>query len=63
MPAEPPKVLGLNHITLAVRGLDRAVAFYRDVLGLALRKQWEGGAYLEAGANGPRATTLTVEWP
>jgi catechol 2,3-dioxygenase-like lactoylglutathione lyase family enzyme len=46
---QAPKVLGVNHITLAVRDLDRAVAFYRDVLGLTLRKQWVRGAYLEAG--------------
>ena len=45
----PPKVRGINHITLAVRDLDKAVCFYRDVLGLALRRQWAGGAYLEAG--------------
>lgn len=44
------KVRGVNHITLAVRDVDRAVAFYRDILGLELRKRWEGGAYLEAGA-------------
>ncbi|WP_085900524.1 fosfomycin resistance glutathione transferase [Kiloniella majae] len=44
------KVTGLNHITLAVKDLDRSVTFYRDVLGLDLRKVWPGGAYLEAGS-------------
>ena len=44
-----PKIRGINHITLAVNDLDTAVSFYRDVLGLTLRKRWAGGAYLEAG--------------
>ena len=44
-----PKIRGLNHITLAVSDLQKAVGFYRDVLGLTLRKRWSGGAYFEAG--------------
>ena len=44
------RVLGLNHLTFAVSDLDRAVVFYRDVLGCALRTRWVDGAYLEAGA-------------
>ncbi len=44
------KVLGLNHITLAVSDLERALKFYVDGLGLSLAKRWETGAYLEAGA-------------
>jgi catechol 2,3-dioxygenase-like lactoylglutathione lyase family enzyme len=44
-----PRIQGLNHLTLAVTGLERSVAFYRDVLGLELRALFEGGAYLEAG--------------
>lgn len=44
-----PKIRGVNHITLAISDLDTAVRFYRDVLGLSLRKRWSGGAYLEAG--------------
>jgi len=44
------RVTGLNHLTLAVRDLDRAIAFYRDLLGCDLRARWDGGAYLEAGA-------------
>lgn len=43
-------VRGLNHITLAVRDVDRAVQFYVHGLGFALRKQWAEGAYLEAGS-------------
>ncbi len=42
-------VRGLNHITLAVADLDRALAFYTDGLGLTLAKRWDTGAYLEAG--------------
>jgi catechol 2,3-dioxygenase-like lactoylglutathione lyase family enzyme len=45
-----PAVRGLNHVTLAVTDLARSVAFYRDGLGMALRAEWAGGAYLEAGA-------------
>ncbi len=44
------KVRGLNHLTLAVADLARAVHFYRDLLGLALRAEWPEGAYLEAGS-------------
>ncbi|WP_428391353.1 VOC family protein [Lichenicoccus sp.] len=43
-------VTGLNHVTLAVGDLDRAVPFYRDVLGLQLRAIWSTGAYFEAGS-------------
>lgn len=45
-----PIIRGLNHVTLAVGDLDRAVKFYVEGLGLALRKRWEKGAYLEAGS-------------
>lgn len=43
------KVSGLNHLTLAVTDLERAIAFYRDLLGCDLRAVWDAGAYLEAG--------------
>lgn len=46
----PPKVSGLNHLTLAVSDLERALRFYRDLLGFRLKAQWAEGAYLEAGA-------------
>lgn len=43
--------LSLNHLTLTVRDLDRAVAFYRDLLGLRLRMRAPASAYLD-GAGG-----------
>lgn len=42
-------VRGLNHITLAVTDLTRALAFYQNGLGLTLEHQWDAGAYLSAG--------------
>ena len=45
----PSGIRGLNHLTLSVTDLGRSVAFYRDVLGFALRATWATGAYLEAG--------------
>ena len=42
-------IRGLNHLTLAVRDVERAVAFYRDVLEFDVAKHWPGGAYLTAG--------------
>jgi len=39
----------IGHVHLKVSVLDRAVAFYRDVLGFELQQQWEGAAFLSAG--------------
>ncbi|SIS91023.1 Catechol 2,3-dioxygenase [Roseivivax lentus] len=43
-------IAGLNHLTLAVSDLDRAIAFYRDLLGGQLRARGPGMAYLELGS-------------
>ncbi len=42
-------VAGLSHLTLSVADLDRAMGFYRDLLGFRLEASWDGGAYLAAG--------------
>ena len=41
---------GINHITFAVRDLNKSLIFYRDVLGLSLIATWGDGAYLQAGS-------------
>jgi catechol 2,3-dioxygenase-like lactoylglutathione lyase family enzyme len=47
---ETMKVTGLNHITLAVADVERALVFYHDLLGLNVRAVWSKGAYLEVGS-------------
>jgi glutathione S-transferase fosA5 len=51
--AEPPEQRAeigcLNHLTIAVRDVERSFVFYRDVLGLQPLARWERGAYLLAG--------------
>ena len=40
-----PRVLGLGHVGIYVRDLERMVAFYRDVMGMRVTKQnWRAGA-------------------
>jgi len=46
-PIDPGAEIG--HVHLKVADLDRAVAFYRDVLGFELQQQWNGAAFLSAG--------------
>lgn len=45
-------VQGIDHVVIRVRDLERAVAFYRDVLGLAVEKTLAhlGLVHLRAGA-------------
>jgi catechol 2,3-dioxygenase-like lactoylglutathione lyase family enzyme len=42
-------ITGLNHLTLSVSALDRAIQFYSELLGFTLRMRSPGSAYLEAG--------------
>jgi catechol 2,3-dioxygenase-like lactoylglutathione lyase family enzyme len=44
-------ITSMNHITLAVRDIERACAFYRDVLGLTPLAKWNNGAYFLVGHN------------
>jgi len=40
-----PRVMGLGHVGIYVRDLERMVAFYRDVMGMRVTKQnWRAGA-------------------
>ncbi len=42
-------LIGLNHLTLAVRDVPRSVDFYTTVLGFRLHASWRSGAYLSLG--------------
>jgi catechol 2,3-dioxygenase-like lactoylglutathione lyase family enzyme len=44
-------VSGINHVTFAVRDLDRSFHFYADILGLRPVARWYKGAYLDAGGD------------
>jgi len=45
-----PKTTCVGHIHLKVSDLDRAIAFYRDVLGFTLKLRYgDGAAFLAAG--------------
>src|SRR4030088_125196 len=48
----------LGHIALRVRDLDRAVTFYRDVMGLKLRSQHEKVAFLGIRADASHEIAL-----
>ena len=39
----------LGYATIGTKDMDRAVAFYRDVLGFDVARTWADGAYLAAG--------------
>ena len=39
----------LNHLTVAVRDVDRSVNFYHALLGCRLHATWRAGAYLSLG--------------
>ena len=48
MPSIDPGV-EIGHVHLKVSDLDRAIAFYRDVLGFDLQARMPGAAFLSAG--------------
>src|SRR5882762_3862620 len=48
MPSIDPRV-EIGHVHLRVADLDRAIGFYRDVLGFELQTRMPGAAFLSAG--------------
>lgn len=42
-------ITGMNHVTLAVKDIDKSFRFYRDTLGLKPLCRWDKGAYFLAG--------------
>ena len=39
-------IKGINHITLAVKDVEKSFEFYKDILGLKPVVKWKNGAYL-----------------
>ncbi len=42
-------ISGLNHITLAVKDIDKSFQFYHEILGLTPLVKWNKGAYFLVG--------------
>lgn len=42
-------ITGVNHITIAVKSLERSLEFYASNLKLVIKAKWNNGAYLTAG--------------
>lgn len=42
-------ISAINHITLAVKNIDRSFEFYRNILGFRPLCKWEGSAYFLVG--------------
>lgn len=42
-------ISGINHITLAVKDIDTAFSFYREILGLTPVARWDQSVYFMAG--------------
>ena len=42
-------IKGINHITLAVKDVEKSFEFYKDILGLKPVAKGKNGAYLTAG--------------
>ena len=49
MAAEGPHIQAIGQIAITVSDLDRAVAFYQDVLGLSLLFRFPGLAFFDCG--------------
>ena len=45
----PPALSGISQVSMRVHDLPRAIAFYRDVLGLDVLSEHEGMAFVLAG--------------
>jgi catechol 2,3-dioxygenase len=39
----------IGHVHLKVADIERALAFYRDVLGFEVTQRWDGAAFMSAG--------------
>lgn len=62
----PAAVVGFRHVGIVVHDLDRALAFYRDLLGLqTVSEREEGGEFIDTvtGLRGVRLRWVKLEAP
>lgn len=57
---QTPKVLGFNHTSFTVAGLDRPIAFFRDLLGFELKSRGPRGSELIERLTGIEGAALTI---
>jgi catechol 2,3-dioxygenase-like lactoylglutathione lyase family enzyme len=50
MPEDDYHIPGLSMVMLGVRNIDNSLLFYRDKLGMNVKQQFEGFAFLDSGA-------------
>ena len=61
--ANPPRVLGIDHVVLRVRDLERSLAFYARVLGVEEERRVESAGLVQLRAGGALIDLVPVDGP
>lgn len=58
------QILGMHHVSMKCADkvlFEKAVAFYKEILGFCEERRWAEGVMLQAGSDGPAATPARLE--
>ncbi|MCE2392865.1 MAG: VOC family protein [Proteobacteria bacterium] len=61
--ANPPRVLGIDHVVLRVRDLERSLRFYSRVLGVEEERRVESAGLVQLRAGGALIDLVPVDGP
>ena len=61
--ANPPRVLGIDHVVLRVRDLERSLLFYARVLGVEEERRVESAGLVQLRAGGALIDLVPVDGP